>query len=98
MSENHRPEKAKIELKTWIGWSLTIFLSVTLSWGAMNARIYATESEIAVLKTRISITEKAYDKQIEIAEKNNDAYNDIKISLIKIEGIINMKQDKRWVP
>jgi len=87
----------RIETKTWIGWGLTVVVSISLSWGTMNARVYQTESSIEVLKTRVAVMEKAYDKQIEIATKNNDAYNDIKISLIEIKGIINLKQDKRFI-
>lgn len=86
-----------IETKTWIGWVMTIVISITTGWMSMNARVYQTESSIEVLKTRVTVMEKAYDKQIEIANKNNDAYNDIKISLIEIKGIINTKQDKRYL-
>lgn len=34
--------------KVWVGWIITIVLSVGGSWASMNARVYNTESEIEV--------------------------------------------------
>ena len=86
----------EVKMKTWGGWFLTIVISILGAWMSMSARVYSTESEIQVLKTRVDIVEKSYDKQIESAEKQTEQYNEIKQSLIRIEGVLNTKADKEW--
>lgn len=53
-----------IDTKTWIGWAITIFLSISGAWGAMTARAYNVEKEIAVVKQRIEVIEKSYDRLV----------------------------------
>lgn len=92
--EETEKQASKLELKTWGGWVLTIILSVLVSWGSMDTRVSAIQSEIAVLKTRVVLLEKTDDRQQVILEKQVDIFNDIKVSLIEIKGNMNLKQDK----
>jgi hypothetical protein len=86
----------KITSKTWIGWALTIILSIVGAWTSMSSRVYSTESQIRLLELRVSAVEKGYDKQLENMVKLNEQYNEIKQSLIRIEGVLNTKADKQY--
>ena len=85
-----------IEWKTWVGWASTVIVSIFTAWAAMNARMYTVEKEIDVLKSRVEIYEKTSDKQSILLEKLEAQNNDIKQSLIRIEGVLNTKADKKW--
>ena len=86
----------KIPTKTWIGWALTICLSAATAYTSVNARVYDIEKEIEVIKTRVDINEKAYDKQLLNYERQSQDYNEIKASLVRIEGSLNTKADKQY--
>lgn len=86
----------RITPKTWIGWALTILLSIVGAWTSMSSRVYSTESQIRLLELRVSAVEKGYDKQLETMVKLNEQYNEIKQSLIRIEGVLNTKADKQY--
>ncbi|HPL94911.1 MAG TPA: hypothetical protein PLK02_07415 [Paludibacteraceae bacterium] len=89
-------KKQTIDWRTWIGWAATVLLSIFTAWAAMNARMYTVEKEIDLLKARITISEKILDKQSVVLEQLELQGNEIKQSLIRIEGVLNTKQDKRW--
>ena len=91
---NH--EIDRITPKTWVGWLLTMIISIAGSWLSMNARVYGNENDISVLKTRVEVVEKSYDRQIQISERQNELNNEIKQSLVRIEGVLNTKADKQW--
>ena len=86
----------KIPPKTWVGWVLTVLISVFSAWFSMDGRVYAIESQLNVLSKRVEIIEKSYDKLIINAELQSTQYNEIKESLVRIEGVLNTKQDKQW--
>jgi hypothetical protein len=86
----------EIQSKTWIGWVITILLSVGASWASMNTRVYSTESDLQVLKTRLEILEKSYDKLLLMQENQARQYSDISGSLIRIEETLKTKQDRRY--
>jgi len=62
----------------------------------MNTRMYTVEKEIDLLKARITISEKTSDKQSVVLERLEIQGNEIKQSLIRIEGVLNTKADKKW--
>lgn len=86
----------EINTKTWIGWLLTIVLSVGGSWASMNARVYGTESDLKVVKTRLEILEKSYDKLLQMQENESKQFREIESSLIRIEEKLKTKQDKKY--
>jgi len=63
----------------FIGWVITIVLSIGGSWSAMNTRMYEVEARIRLIESQKS------DK-VDISE--------IKQSLIRIEGKLDLKQDR----
>ena len=85
-----------VDWKTWVGWGATVIVSVFSAWAAMNARMYTVEKEIELLKARITISEKTSDKQSVVLERLEIQGNEIKQSLIRIEGVLNTKADKKW--
>lgn len=68
-----------------IGWAITIILSIASSWGAMNSRLYEVEAKIRLIET-----------STKNLDKNEDAIQKIQESLIRIEGKLDLKQDKKW--
>jgi hypothetical protein len=86
----------RIATKTWIGWALTVLLSIVGAWTSMSSRVYSTEAQLKVLELRLTVVEKGYDKQLETMIKLNEQYNEIKQSLIRIEGVLNTKADKQY--
>ena len=86
----------KIETKTWIGWALTVIISVSGAWVSMNARIYTVESQLQVLRTRVEMVESGYDRQSKLQTEQSTTSQEIKQSLIRIEGALNLKADKQW--
>jgi predicted ArsR family transcriptional regulator len=87
----------KIEPKEWIGWSLTIIISILAAWMSMSGRVYGTESQLNVLEKRIEIMERSYDRQVEINEKLDEQYNKIITTLTEIKGAMNLKADKKLI-
>lgn len=87
----------KIEPKEWIGWGLTIIISILAAWMSMSGRVYSTESQLNVLEKRIEIMERSYDRQVEINEKLDDQYNQIITTLTEIKGAMNLKADKKLI-
>jgi len=65
--------------KIYIGWLLTVLTSLGGSWGVMNARMYEVEAKIRLIEAT-----KSDKPDIEL----------IKQSLIRIEGKLDLKQDR----
>ena len=70
-----------------IGWLITIFLSVLGSWSAMDKRVYEVEARIRLIEARSDTNDKIISRHLEEA-----AF--IKESLIRIEGKLDLKQDR----
>lgn len=68
-----------------IGWALTIAIATASSWGAMNSRLYEVEAKIRLIES-----------ETKNLDKNEDAIQSIQQSLIRIEGKLDLKQDKKW--
>jgi hypothetical protein len=76
--------KIKNDNKRFIlGIVITIIISISGAWGAMNARLYEVEAKIRLLEVRTS--------QV---DKSEDAIQSIQQSLIRIEGKLDLKQDR----
>jgi len=65
--------------KIYIGWLLTVLTSLGGSWGVMNARMYEVDAKIRLIEAT-----KSDKPDIEL----------IKQSLIRIEGKLDLKQDR----
>lgn len=66
-----------------IGAIITIVISITGAWSAMNARLYEVEAKIRLLEV-----------QTAQVDKSEDAIQAIQRSLIRIEGKLDLKQDR----
>ena len=72
------------KIKTYIAALVTVILSITGAWSAMNARLYEVEAKIRLIEA-----------QTKNLDKNEDAIQQIQLSLVRIEGKLDGKQD-RW--
>lgn len=73
------------KFKTYIAAIVTVIMSIVGAWGAMNARLYEVEAKIRLIEV-----------QTKNLDKNEDAIQQIQLSLVRIEGKLDSKQDKQW--
>lgn len=79
-----------------IGWLVTILVSTGGAWTAMNTRLYEVEAKIRLVEAQLTRDSK----------RNDDIHTDIKRhledsikvteSLIRIEGALKLKADKKF--
>ena len=73
------------------GWLITICISVFGAYQAMNARVFEVEAKIRLLELEQS------NMKAEVKEYKSNM-DEIKESLLRIEGKLDQKQDKRYLP
>lgn len=73
------------QAKTYITAIITVIMSIVGGWGAMNARLYEVEAKIRLIEV-----------QNKNSEKTEEAVQQIQLSLVRIEGKLDGKQDKEW--
>jgi hypothetical protein len=77
-------ERAKTpQVKTYITAILTVVFSIAGAWTGMNARLYEVEAKIRLIEA-----------QTKNLDKNEDAIQQIQLSLVRIEGKLDSKQDR----
>ena len=86
----------QIELANILGWAITLILSVGGAWAAMNARLYEVEAKIRLLEAQTTRDIKRNDAMYEDMKKHIEDGNKVTESLIRIEGALKLKADKKF--
>jgi len=77
----------KMALYGFIG---TIVVAVVASWITLRV-------DIAKMETKIVVIETVINKEVTDINKTNEKLEKIHNDLTEIKGILNLKQDKKWV-
>ena len=77
-----------------MGAILTIIISVVGAWLAMNSRLYEVEAKIRLLEAQILRDNKRNDEYYEQMKAHIQEANKVNESLIRIEGKLDLKQDR----
>ena len=77
-----------------IGWILTVLISITGAWYAIDARVYDVEKKIELLQLQINNSNKVLDKQQQDMEDVKEMFNRIDKNIVEIRGVLNTKADK----
>ena len=71
----------------YIGWLMTVIISVIGAYGAMNARLYEVEAKIRLVEAQQSLNTTTLSDHMKEGQF-------IKETLIRIEGKLDLKQDR----
>lgn len=77
-----------------VGWALTIIISITGAYSAINARLYEVEKKIELLQLQIDNDSKKIEQQENDMKEIRDMFFRIDKNLTEVRGIVNQKQDK----
>lgn len=86
----------QVELANILGWSLTLVLSIMGAWAAMNARLYEVEAKIRLLEAQTIRDAKRSDIIYDDVKRHLEDSIKVTESLIRIEGALKLKADKKF--
>lgn len=86
----------QVELANILGWSLTLVLSIMGAWAAMNARLYEVEAKIRLLEAQTIRDAKRSDIIYDDMKRHLEDSVKVTESLIRIEGALKLKADKKF--
>lgn len=86
----------QVELANILGWAITLILSVGGAWAAMNARLYEVEAKIRLLEAQTARDLKRNDTMYDDIKRHIEESNKVTESLIRIEGALKLKADKKF--
>lgn len=86
----------QVELANILGWAITLILSVGGAWAAMNARLYEVEAKIRLIEAQTARDTKRNDVMHEDIKRHIEESTKVTESLIRIEGVLKLKADKKF--
>ena len=86
----------QVELANILGWAITLILSVGGAWAAMNARLYEVEAKIRLIEAQTARDTKRNDVMNEDIKRHIEESTKVTESLIRIEGVLKLKADKKF--
>lgn len=86
----------QIELANILGWAVTLILSIGGAWTAMNARLYEVEAKIRLLEAQTARDIKRNDVMYDDIKRHIEDSVKVSESLIRIEGALKLKADKKF--
>ena len=84
----------QINSKTKFGFSFGEIISLIITVSVVVGFYYSLDLRITKIEDDMMRDKQQINKLIELQESQEKTYIDIKMSLIRIEGVLNTKQDK----
>lgn len=86
---------------SWVGWVITVLLSVSGALLAMNTRTFNLQTITTINASKIEQHDaeiKDLRKELKtLSEKNNEHLYNIEKSLIEINSKLDMKSDRKYI-
>ena len=90
-------ESNKVTKSHYIGWVLTILLSVAGAWGAINARVYEIEKQVEMMRLEVNATKLSQAQQASDYKEILKMFNRIDKNITEINGKLELKADKKFI-